>query len=201
MTSINQQINLYLPELRPRRDLVTASRTVLVLSVLLGLALLMSIVQWWQTTLDQNRLVDVEQALQEQTARTERLENEVAARATDQALVREMDTRELRVQQARELYDFMQGTTLGNLVGYSQHLKDLSRASFTGLWLQEIRIVGNADRVMIRGVAQEPAMLPDFVGRLSGGNSAISTRRFNRLVSARDANQQSLYEFTLEAGE
>ena len=201
MTSINQQINLYLPELRPRRDLVTASRTVLVLSVLLGLALLMSIVQWWQTTLDQNRLVDVEQALQEQTARTERLENEVAARATDQALVREMDTRELRVQQASELYDFMQGTTLGNLVGYSQHLKDLSRASFTGLWLQEIRIVGNADRVMIRGVAQEPAMLPDFVGRLSGGNSAISTRRFNRLVSARDAKQQSLYEFTLEAGE
>nr|WP_272907234.1 PilN domain-containing protein [Pseudohongiella sp. O18] len=95
----------------------------------------------------------------------------------------------------------MQGTTLGNLVGYSQHLKDLSRASFTGLWLQEFRIVGNADQVMIRGVAQEPAMLPDYVGRLSGGSSAISTRRFNRLISSRDDNQQSLYEFTLEASE
>lgn len=201
MATVNQQINLYLPELRPRRDLVTAARTVQVLGVLLGLALLVSLLQWWQTGLSQNRLAEVEQALQEQTARTEQLEREVAARATDQALVREMNTRELRVQQARELYDFMQGTTLGNLVGYSQHLKDLSRASFTGLWLQEFRIVGNADRVMIRGVALEPAMLPDYVGRLSGGNSAISTRRFNRLISARDQTQQSLYEFTLEAGE
>lgn len=201
MATVNQQINLYLPELRPRRDLVTAARAVQVLGVLLGLALLVSLVQWWQTGLNQNRLAEVEQALQEQTARTEQLEREVAARATDQALVREMNTRELRVQQARELYDFMQGTTLGNLVGYSQHLKDLSRASFTGLWLQEFRIVGNADNVMIRGVALEPAMLPDYVGRLSGGNSAIATRRFNRLISARDETQQSLYEFTLEAGE
>ncbi|HBX37947.1 MAG TPA: hypothetical protein DEG76_11920 [Pseudohongiella sp.] len=201
MATVNQQINLYLLELRPRRDLVTAARAVQVLGVLMGLAILVSLVQWWQTGVNQNRLAEVEQALQEQTARTEQLEREVAARATDQALVREMNTRELRVQQARELYDFMQGTTLGNLVGYSQHLKDLSRASFTGLWLQEFRIVGNADNVMIRGVALEPAMLPDYVGRLSGGNSAISTRRFNRLISARDETQQSLYEFTLEAGE
>jgi len=201
VASNSQQINLYLPELRPRRDLVTAVRAVQLLSVLFGLALLVSLFQWWQTRSYENRLTEVELALQEQTARTEQLEREVAARATDQALVREMNTRELRVQQARELYDFMQGTTLGNLVGYSQHLKDLSRASFTGLWLQEFRIVGNADRVMIRGVALEPAMLPDYVGRLSGGNSAISTRRFNRLISARDQTQQSLYEFTLEAGE
>tara|TARA_R100001143_G_scaffold19641_1_gene21025 strand:- start:1749 stop:2354 length:606 start_codon:yes stop_codon:yes gene_type:complete len=201
LATVNQQINLYLLELRPRRDLVTAARAVQVLGVLMGLAILVSLVQWWQTGVNQNRLAEVEQALQEQTARTEQLEREVAARATDQALVREMNTRELRVQQARELYDFMQGTTLGNLVGYSQHLKDLSRASFTGLWLQEFRIVGNADNVMIRGVALEPAMLPDYVGRLSGGNSAISTRRFNRLISARDETQQSLYEFTLEAGE
>ena len=201
MATVNQQINLYLLELRPRSDLVTAARAVQVLGVLMGLAILVSLVQWWQTGVNQNRLAEVEQALQEQTARTEQLEREVAARATDQALVREMNTRELRVQQARELYDFMQGTTLGNLVGYSQHLKDLSRASFTGLWLQEFRIVGNADNVMIRGVALEPAMLPDYVGRLSGGNSAISTRRFNRLISARDETQQSLYEFTLEAGE
>jgi cell division protein FtsB len=201
VSTVNQQINLYLPELQPRRDLVTSARAAQVLVVLLGLALLMSLVQWWRTELNENRLAEVEQALREQTARTEQLEREVAARATDQALVREMNTRELRVQQARELYDFMQGTTLGNLVGYSQHLKDLSRASFTGIWLQEFRIVGNADQVMIRGVAQEPAMLPDYVGRLSGGNSAISSRRFNRLISARDETQQALYEFTLEAGE
>ena len=81
MATVNQQINLYLPELRPRRDLVTAARAVQVLGVLLGLALLVSLVQWWQTGLNQNRLAEVEQALQEQTARTEQLEREVAAAA------------------------------------------------------------------------------------------------------------------------
>tara|TARA_R110002072_G_scaffold136124_2_gene278059 strand:- start:14012 stop:14617 length:606 start_codon:yes stop_codon:yes gene_type:complete len=201
MSAIRQQVNLYLPELRPRRDLVTANRTLVVVGVMVVLMGLTSAVQLLQKNSRESNLVRTQEELRVQTARTEQLERDVAARATDQALVREMNTRELRLLQSRELYEFMQGTTLGNLVGYSEHLKDLSRASFAGLWLNEIRVRGDAESVLIRGMVQQPGMLPDYVGRLSNGRSSISTRRFNRLISSRAATTEEQYEFVLEAGQ
>ncbi|ALO45155.1 hypothetical protein [Pseudohongiella spirulinae] len=202
MANVTQQVNLYLPELQPSRDLVNAARALQALLVVVVAGALISAVQFWQRSSAQTELALLQEALRVQTVRTEELERDVAARATDQALVREMETRELRLAQARQLYEFMQGTTLGNLVGYSEHFKDLSRASFTGVWLRNINIRGNADSVTIAGAVQQPAMLPDYVGRLSNGRSALSTRRFNRLISTRDeSSEQELYEFTLEAGQ
>lgn len=202
MAAVNQQVNLYLPELQPSRDLVNAARVLQVLALIVVVGALLSAAQVWQRSSAQAELAQLQEDLRVQTVRTEELERDVAARATDQALVREMETRELRLAQARQLYEFMQGTTLGNLVGYSEHFKDLSRASFAGVWLKDITIRGNAESVMIAGAVQQPAMLPDYVGRLSNGRSALSTRRFNRLISTRDdSTEQELYEFTLEAGQ
>jgi cell division protein FtsB len=200
MMSVTQQVNLYLPELRPRRDLVTATRLARVVVVLAVLAVLVSTAQLWRASASESRLLALQEELRVQTVRTEQIEREMAARATDQNLVREMNSRELRLSQTRELYEFMRERRLGNLVGYSEHLKDLSRASFPGLWLTEIRIAGNADLVLIRGVMQQPAMLPDYVGRLSSGRSAITTRRFNRLLSNRAETSEEVYLFSLEAG-
>lgn len=202
MAMTTQQINLYLPELRPRRDLVTAVRLLLVVGVLIMGMLLMTGWSAYQRSNLEQQLARIELAVTEQTVRTERVERELAARATDQALVREMNAREQRLAQSRDLYEFMSNTTLGNLGGFSEHMKDFSRASFQGLWLTEIRVRGDAGYVYLKGYAELPAMLPDYVGRLSAGRSAVSAQRFSRLQSSRaTAGGNEVYEFILETGQ
>jgi Tfp pilus assembly protein PilE len=195
-----QQVNLYLPELRPRREWLTASNLLVLLAVLALVMLLAGVFSSWQRSNLQNELAAAQAALQEQSAITEQLERDVASRATDQQLLREMNTREERLRQSRELFEFMSTTTLGNLQGYSEHMKDLSRASFQGLWLTQFSIVSDASFVTLQGSAQEAAMLPDFVGRLSMGESAIRNKRFSRLTSTRSSSAAGgeVYDFVLE---
>jgi hypothetical protein len=200
MSMASQQINLLMPELRPHRDWLTASRLVIGLAAVIGVLLIAGLWNGWQTGRLENNLELAEQALAEQSARTEALERDVAGRATDRELVREMETREQRLAQTRELYEFMSTTSLGNLTGYSEHLKDLSRASFQGLWLTQVNIAGDASNVVLRGSALQAAMLPDFVGRLSMGDSEIRNQRFSRLTSTRTRGTtgEQVYDFVLE---
>lgn len=200
MSATVQQINLYLPELRPRHDWLTGLRLLQVCALLLILMILYAAWNTWQRSSLRDELALAQAQLLEQTQRTEQLERDVAGRATDQALVREMNLRESRLNQSRELFEFMNTTTLGNLQGYSMHLKDLSRASFPGIWLTRFTIRGDANYVLISGAAQQAAMMPDFVGRLSGGQSAIRNQRFSRLLSTRNDSEAAteVYDFVLE---
>jgi hypothetical protein len=201
MSAQLQQINLYLPELRPRRNWLTARRLVSVAGILL---IVMTVTAGWmelQTTLAQSRMDRLQVQIQEQTLRVEQVERETAARATDQALVQEMNARELRLTQSRDLYEFMRSTELGNLAGFSGYLMDLSRASFQGIWLSEIRIRGDASYVYLSGSADMPAMLPDYVSRLSMGRSDLRTKRFNRLQSTRTTGEREMFDFVLESGQ
>src|SRR5690606_6272154 len=99
---MKQEINLYLPELRPRKDWLQAVR---VLQLLLVLGLLMgatSAVNYWQRASLQRQLAEVQAELSEQTRRTEQIERSLAGRATDQSLLREVATREANVAQLEQ---------------------------------------------------------------------------------------------------
>lgn len=200
MSAALQQVNLYLPELRSRRDWLRASS--LGMGVGAVMLVLVIIAAWsaWQRGSAARQLEELQALLQAQTELAEQVERDAAGRATDQELVAEMNDREQRLTQSRDLYEFMRGTELGNLSGYSEHLKDLSRASFAGLWLTEIRIEGDAEQVYLGGSAEQAAMLPDFVSRLGQGRSEISQKRFSRLQSTRVAGAQESYSFVLGTG-
>ena len=197
-----QQVNLYLPELRPRRELVTAVRLLQVTAAIVLVMVLTSLVNVLIRASLRSDVTELQAMVVAQVDRTDTIEREVAGRATDQALIREMETRELRLAQSRELYDFMSNTSLGNLTGYSAHLKDLSRASFPGLWLTEFSITGDATFVSLKGNAQLAAMLPDYVSRLAMGESVIRNKRFSRLLSTRSTTSvEEMYEFVLETSQ
>src|SRR5690606_1306246 len=102
-----QQVNLYLPELRPRRDVVTAARCVQAVALVLGVMVLTGFFNAWQRAGLRADLAEMQALVAVQQTRTEQVERDVAARATDQTLVSEMNMREQRIAQSRELYEFM----------------------------------------------------------------------------------------------
>lgn len=198
-----QQINLYLPELRPNREWLTATRLVKTVAAAVVVMILLSSWNYWQRSALQQELVAMQAELAAQTARTEQIERDAASRSSNEALLRDIETREIRLAQSQELLDFLRNTTLGNSTGYSEYVKDLSRASFDGIWLTEFRIAGGSDSVFLRGNALQTAMVPDYVGRLSGSQSSLQGRLFNRLQSNRVEipaieGGGELYEFVLE---
>lgn len=194
-----QQINLYVPELRPRRDAVTAGRFIWLFMLLVVIAVAFAGWQQWRQSQLSQELARLDEQIRLQTQRTEALEQEAAGRATDAALLREAGNREEQAAQMQRLLAFMQQVTLGNVAGYSEHLKDLSRASFQGIWLTDITLTGDAEAVLLQGFVTSPAMLPDYVSRLGAGRSALSSRTFNRLSTSRAPDESGYHSFELEA--
>lgn len=209
---MNQQINLYLPEFRPSRDGLNAGR--LAWLVLAGVLVMAgtSGYDYWRLSGLQNEQMTLQARVETQAAETEALERAVAERTVGERLQRELEARQSRLQRTRSLVSFLESARLGNTNGFSPMIKDLSRASFEGLWLTGIQIEQGGESVVLRGVARQTAMVPDFVGRLSNGESALRERRFNRLLGARtggDAaegvseavaeSNRSGYQFELEA--
>lgn len=200
---IAQQINLYLPELRPNREVLTAARLARTVAAVVVVMMLLSALSYWQRSGLQEELAVVQAEVSAQTERTEQIERDAASRSSNQTLLRDIETRETRLTQSQELLEFLRNTTLGNSTGYSEFMKDLSRASFDGIWLTEFRISGGSDSVFLRGNVLQTAMVPDYVGRLSGSQSSLQGRLFNRLQSNRIEvpaveGGGELYEFVLE---
>ncbi len=206
---MRQQINLYLPEFRPRRDWLDARRLVQASVGLAGLLVLLGGYDYWRLSSLQGRVPELQQTLATETERAERLEQAVTGEADD-ALLEEIDEREQRLERSRQLLSFLEQTNLGNTTGFSGYLQDLARATFDGLWLTRIRFSNGGTSIHLQGQAERTAMVPDYVGRLGNGRSALSERRFNRLIgtrvsedsdgdSAADGTSRSpYYEFELE---
>lgn len=205
-----QQVNLYLPEYRPQRDWMTIQRLGFVLSVaVLALAVHAGWGYWQRYSLEQ-QLAEAQTALNEQTRRTEQLERSLAGRATDQALVRELETREAMLRQAEQTLSILRGTALGNMTGFSEHLKNLSQASFDGIWLTDIVIRNGGEYAYLAGRAEHSAMVPNFVDRLTAGWQRTDGWRFTRMTGTLGApraegaeevapvTDSQLYHFVLE---
>lgn len=186
---MNQQVNLYLPEFRPDRNWLNA-RGLLWLS-LAGVLIMagLSGYDYWRLTRLQGEQTALQARVEAQTRETEALERAVAERTGNERLQRELEARQSRLQRTRSLVGFLEGSRLGNTKGFSTMVKDLSRASFEGLWLTGIRIQQGGESVVLQGVARQSAMVPDFIGRLSNGESALRERRFNRLLGARTGGE------------
>lgn len=201
MTSGTQQINLYVAELRPQRDVITLPRlgvAVVLLAVTIAAACGW---QMWRQDKVEAELATLEERLHTQTQRTDALEREVESRVADAVLVRQALSEEEQLSRMQQLLTFMEQLNLANTNGYSEHMKDLSRASFPGVWVTEFVVEGDADRVSLQGFVTSPAMLPEFVGRLGQGRSALGSKSFQRLVTSRTDDSSEYHSFELESSQ
>lgn len=176
---MSQQINLILPELRPRFDWLALP---LVASVSLGLVVLVLLLAQFQAY-RQAQLSSEAAAINGQLLNLQQqvqvLGQAVGARKPNPALPEEV--RELRsgVEQRRDVLDFVgrrQGE--GSAQGFSGMLAGLSRQTLEGVWLVGFSLAPAA--IEMRGRLLDPALLPRYIGRLNE-DPAFAGRRFSAL--------------------
>lgn len=203
-----QQVNLYLPEFRPSREFINAIRVL----QLGGFVIFVMAVMWANNFIKASTLrSDIQTTQSQLTAQTEitnQLQQNLARRASDPALVVELNEREQGLAESREMLEFLRGSNLGNISGFSEYVKDVSRAASEGLWLTQFNFMNGGQSVYLKGIAQQSAMVPEYINRLAAGKSPLVERDFSRFLGnlinttpVEGLENVRLYQFELETRE
>jgi len=175
---MSQQINLLLPELRPRFDWL--SLPVVLAVALLGLLVIIVTTGFVsqrvsQLTVQEAQLKTRLQALQQQT---KEMGVALGARKGDATLPERIEELRLAVEQRQDAMKALgQGRVPGE-AGFAEVMRGFSRQIVEGVWLTGFSLSGK--NIEIRGRLTEPSLLPTYIKRLNG-ESAFAGRRFEAL--------------------
>lgn len=187
---MNQQINLYLPEFRVKKDALSALLMGQVIAAVLVLMVLVTAYDMFTRWNLNNELVDLRAVLKEETRKTSELDEVLARRSQNRALTERLDQAEARLESSRQIRDFLRDTKLGNVIGFSEHFKDISRASIEGLSVTEFEFSEGGEQVTLAGQVIDSAMVPRYVSKLEASNSSIKDQLFSPKISRLDAASQ-----------
>lgn len=201
---MSQQINLLSPDLRQKRELVTANKlglAALLLLLVLALAALWS----GEQARSRERRSQAEQArlntAQEQLAA---LKKELAARQPNEQLSLELAAATGQLKGREEVMAYLERGGIGSAAGFAQFLRGLARQTQSGLWLTGFSVAEGGRDMEIRGRTLSPASLPDYISRLNG-EEAFHGRAFAALeirrteADARQAATPKYVEFALSS--
>lgn len=195
---MNQQINLYLPEFKVKKDPLTAVLMAQILAGVMGVMVLFSAYQGftrWQLTAELERL---QASLREETQKTSELDDVLARRSQNTELTERLEQAELRLESRRQIRDFLGQTQLGNVMGFSEYFKDLSRATMDGLSLTEFAFTNGGSSVKISGQVVDSSMVPMYVNNLETGRSPLRRQQFSPSIS-RSTTESPHFLFSLSS--
>lgn len=175
---MSQQINLLLPELRPRFDWLALP--VVSSAALVGLVLVVALASAAAWRLDglkaRENALRGELAMLQQQVQT--LGQRLGARKGDTTLDLQLDAARTAVAQRQQVLTIVAQGDLPASHAYSGLFKGFSRQVVEGAWLTGFGFVEK--NVEIRGRLSDPALLPVYIGRLNG-EPAFAGRRFATL--------------------
>lgn len=175
---MSQQINLLLPELRPRFDWLALP--VVASAGLAGLLLvvILASLNAWRV----DGLKSRENAIRAQLAglqqQIQSLSERLGARKGDAALDQQIEAARTAVGQRQEVLNVVAQGNLSSGQTYSGLLQGFSRQIVDGVWLTGFGFAQN--NIEIRGRLTDPALLPVYIGRLNA-EPAFAGRRFATL--------------------
>lgn len=193
---MNQQINLYLPEFRVKKDALTAVVMGQVAAGVVAIMLLVSAVDYYRAWSLSGEADALRATLQQETQRTNQLNDQLARRSQNAELTQRLELAELRLESSIQIRDFLSDTQLGNVEGFSEYFKDLSRASFDGISLSEIAFSNGGRLARMSGQTLDSAMVPRYVDNIETGKSPLRLHRFSPSI-LRDRSNNQVFQFEL----
>lgn len=179
---MTQNINLYDPSLRTRRDWLTAANAATAVAVC---ALAVGLATGW-ARYDLARLsgpaAQTHTALQAAQAELTALTERAAATKPDARLQAELRTAQVTLTQRQSALALLRAGGLGHETGHAAALSAFARQSVSGLWLTGV--VLDQQQVALRGRALNAELIPTYVGRLNT-EAALQGRAFRALSVAR----------------
>lgn len=160
-----QQVNLYLPELRPKTDYLSTRNALCLIAVFLLVLLL----DYGLTVRTVNKLQNALHDVQRQNVE---LQDNIA-RMDIQPQDQRKKNLETRIAQSRRtlgnhrrLIDVLRGETLGNNRGFSQKIETLAALSHDGLSLQRLALTDGGRELHLTGRSRTTEQIPVYLNSL-----------------------------------
>lgn len=187
---MRQQVNLYLPEFKVKKDPLTALLMGQMLGAMLVICVLVSAYDLFTRWRLNSEIAEIREVLVAETSRTTDLDDLLAQRSQNSDLTTRLNRAEARLDSSRQIRNFLSETSLGNVNGFSEYFKDLSRASINGLSIAEFEISAGGRDVSLTGQVADTAMVPRYVDNMTQGQSPISEMHFSPTISRTDVSSQ-----------
>lgn len=175
---MSQQINLILPELRPRFDWL--GFPVVVIASLLALLLVACVFSWQQLQVArlQAEEVAIKGQLDSLQVQLQALGQAIGARRGDPKLPEAIAEQRTGNAERKNVLDLLAKGAAGNESGYVGAFQGFSRQTLDGLWLTGFALA--SDGFEIHGALLEPSLLPRYIDKLNK-EPAFAGRRFAAL--------------------
>ena len=193
---MQQQINLYLDEFRVVKDPITAELMGKTLAAVL--VVMLTIASWDlnEQRLLGNELAALRETLAEETRKTEELDEQLTRRSQNTELTDRLTEAEARYAAGLQIREFLSETNLGNVDGFSEYFKDLSRASIDGLSITAFQFTDGGERATMSGQVRDSAIVPRYVKNIENGQSPLRYKTFSPSISRGEVESQ-LFSFVL----
>jgi len=170
-----QQINLYLPEFRPRRDYFSAENSVLLLAAVLGLMIFLRVQQGSELgalTAEVDQLEARYKTVNEQVTALKKTPAVGRSATLEREIVRTRDA----IRNREAIAELMAGQSLGNQRGFSSQLLALGEHRLEDISLQSFELQNGGSFARIAGVSLKAESVPLYVTRLQGDPCFANTR-------------------------
>jgi hypothetical protein len=164
---VSQQINLFDPALRPRRDWLSLETLVAAAAVLLAGLLSAGLWGGQRERMALAALKVREDALQTAQAQLSELAARQANRQADSRLTMRIGQRKTWLEDRRQALALLQGGSIGQPEGFANFMAALARQTPEGLWLTGFDIQSGGNAILLRGRLVSEIVLPMFVERLN----------------------------------
>lgn len=193
---MQQQINLYLNEFKVQKDPITAE--FMGKTLIAALIVMLTITGWDLNKRRQlgNELAALRVTLTEETRKTDELDEQLARRSENTELTERLQAAEARYAAGLQIREFLSESKLGNVEGFSEYFKDLSRASIDGLAITAFQFTDGGERATMSGQVRDSAIVPRYVKNIENGQSPLRYKTFSPSISRGDVESQ-LFSFVL----
>ena len=195
---MNQQINLYLPEFRVKKDALSALVMGQILGSIVAVMVVVTSVDIYTQWGLRGESAKLNGILQQETKKSSELSEVLLRRSQNAVLIDRLDQAEAQLETSREIRSFLSQEIAGQAVGFSEHFKDISRASISGLSVSEFSIGKGGEVVKLAGDVLSSALVPHYVSRLEDSNSLIRGLQFSPRIYRSDAGSE-IFEFELSS--
>lgn len=190
-----QQVNLYLPELRPKREWLTANTVALSCIGFVVLLVVASVLMHAELKNYNRQVTLIEDQVEDVKARVEKIKN-IPRPISAVELDRRIATLRSAAKRRERIGDIIEVQNLGNDAGFSEPLLAFSRQVLPSIALQHIRISRGGAFVELKGETTAPQDIPTYLQRLQTEDS-LSDSQFGLLSTAQKSSQANVHQFAL----
>ncbi len=189
-----QSINLYLPELRPKKEWMTAWTAVLICAGFCVLLLGSTILNTFELKRYEQSIIVYEN---QRVAKSERIavNRERLPKADAARLDQEIQNLKSTLRHRMLVNDVIEGQSLGNEYGYSARLEDLAASSSPAISIEQFRFARGAGFVELKGETKAPEKVAVFIEKLKRQDSFLDAG-FGALSLVEEKNKRN-YKFAL----